>query len=46
MNPIHLWYFHNKQRLVVGVISAMVEKELAERDVGAIHKRLAPPLLH
>ena len=27
-----LWYFHNKA--VVGVISAMVEKELGERNFG------------
>jgi hypothetical protein len=28
----HLWYFHNET--VVGVISAMVEKELGERNFG------------
>ena len=29
-----LWSFHNKYSLLVGVISAMVEKELGERNFG------------
>ena len=39
-----LWYFHNKQRLVVEVITATVEEELAERNFG-VHK-MKPLLLH
>ena len=37
-----LWYFHNKYRLTVGVISATVGDELAERNI-VVHKRAPPP---